>query len=82
MNDATLTHIEFSRTDRERAESAAQALGHGKVCNWQNSGLPGLSLNRRNIGEGQKDGGVIINTKEFGLLRIQTLDDLNLSRLA
>lgn len=76
-----LTLWEFTQHDRERAEEMAAKLSFRDHFAWNTTDdLPGLALlPRRN---GDRDAGKIVNTDKFGLVFIQTLDDLGLSHLA
>lgn len=70
-----LTQLEFSDRDIKKAERIARRLGYTQTAYTSSSDLWGLfCLPDRS----SQHGGCIIKTKEFGLMFVQSLDDLNI----
>lgn len=78
-----ITPIEFSEADHERAERIAAHLGYQQTAYTSTSALWGLFCLKENPEHwrGRRralEGACIIKTREFGLLVVQGLEDLNL----
>lgn len=78
-----ITQLEFEESDFPKAERIAERLGYTQTAYTSTSGLWGLFC----LGENPRtwrgparalEAGCIIKTKEFGLMFIQDLEDLNL----
>ena len=83
LKTPTLTQEEFTEADFPIAERVAKRLGYGQTAYTSTSSLWGLFCLRENprTWQGPRralEEACIIKTKEFGLMIVQTLEDLNL----
>jgi hypothetical protein len=74
-----LTQLEFKRGDHTLAEALARRLGYAQFTYTSTSALIGLFCLPENPehARGPRRGGCIINTRELGLLFVQTLEDID-----
>jgi hypothetical protein len=77
-----ITPVEFDARDHERAEDLARRLGYEQTAYTSSSALWGLFCSKENPATWRGkpraiEGGCIIKTREFGLLFVQDLEDLN-----
>jgi len=77
----SLTQVEFSESDFEKADKIAEALGYKQTAYTSTSALIGLFClpeNPRYAKPGERtDGGCIIKTEELNFLFVQCGEDLN-----
>jgi len=70
-----ITQVEFKAPDFEEAQKVARRLGYDQTAYTSSSALWGLFCLRSRP---TQRAGCIIKTKEFGLLFVQDLEDLNI----
>lgn len=76
MNGPVISQIEMSEVDLVKAERLAKRLGYTQTAYTTSSALWGLFCLRDRASQ---KSGCIIMTKEFGLMFVQDLEDMNLS---
>ena len=75
-----ITPIEFEEQDFDKAEELAKALGYEQTAYTSTSALWGLFClpeNPRTHSGQVTRGGCIIKTEQFGLMFVQTEDDID-----
>lgn len=73
-----LTQLEFTPEDHRKAKRLAKRLGYFQYAYTSTSALYGLFCIRENPAHhiGPAHNGCIINTRELGMMFVQTLEDL------
>lgn len=74
MNAPLITQLEFAPDDFAKAEKLARKLGYTQTAYTTTSALWGLFCLRDRP---RQKAGCIVKTREFGLLFVQDLEDLN-----
>lgn len=76
----TITPLEFDDRDFDLAEQMARKLGYEQTAYTSTSALWGTFCLPENPehARGPRHGGCIIKTREFGLMFVQTAEDLGL----
>ena len=81
-NEHSLTQMEFKEQDFDTAELMAKRLGYIQTAYTSTSGLIGLFCLPENPATAKRGeatrGGCIIKTEEFGLMFVQTAEDMGL----
>jgi hypothetical protein len=81
MSAPSITQLEMSDTDLALAQEAATRLGYTQTAYTTSSELWGLFC-LRDADKDRKPSGCFVKTKEFGLLFVHDLEDLQLHDLA
>lgn len=79
MKPPAITPLKFDESDFDKAEAIARTLGYKQTAYTSTSALWGMFCLPENPAhsKGPRHGGCIIKTEEFGLVFVQTQDDLN-----
>lgn len=76
-NEQVLTQVEFAEADFDEAQRIAKRLGYTQAAYTSTSALWGMYCLRDHA---RHRSGCIIKTKELGLLFVQDLEDLMLTK--
>lgn len=78
-----ITQMEMGADDLEVAEKVAAKLGYKQTAYTSTSDMWGLyCLSEHPEHSGPHHGGCVVKTEEFGIIFVQNLEDLGLSKLA